>query len=51
MLVYLGSDISAISLQRCIYQPFKRQFHKMVKHAQAIVWVCLTILWGWRLKG
>ena len=26
---------------------FKRQSHKMVKHAQ----VCLTILWGWRLKG
>ena len=29
----------------------------MVKHKQfigcrrRIVWVCLTILWGWRLKG
>ena len=28
---------------------FKRQFYKMVKHAQAKV--CLTILWGWCLKG
>ena len=34
----------------------KRQPHKMVKHTQKfvsfrwqIVWVCLTILWGWRL--
>ena len=27
-----------------ITQPFMRQLHKMV-------WVCLTILWGWRLTG
>ena len=30
----------------------KRQSHKMIKHTQTlcrqIVWVCLTILWGWR---
>ena len=51
MLVYWGSDTSAISLQRRIYQPFKRQFQKMFKHTQTIVWVCLTILWDWRLKG
>ena len=36
--------------------PFKRQPHIMVKHSHAIhfiqfIWVCLTILWGWRLKG
>ena len=35
--------------------PFKRQFHKMVKQTQTIrqqiAWVCLTILWDWRLKG
>ena len=38
---------------------FHRQPHKMVKYTQTIrrlllelriVWVCLTILWGWRLK-
>ena len=23
----------------------------MVKHTQTIVWVCLTILWNWRLKS
>ena len=37
------------------------QPHKMVKHTQngqkhigisrQIVWVCLTLLWGWQLKG
>ena len=31
--------------------PFKRQLHKMVEHSQTVVWVCLTILRGWRLKG
>ena len=34
---------------------FKRQLYKMVKHTQTIcrriVWVCLTILWDWHLKG
>ena len=37
---------------------FKRQSHKPVKHTQTvrgkrrwIVWVCLTSLWGWCLKG
>ena len=37
---------------------FKSQPHKMVKYTQTIrrlfrriVSVCLTILWGWRLKG
>ena len=43
-----------------LHQPFKRQPQKMVKHAQTIcrqfadeliVWVCLTKLCGWRLKG
>ena len=23
----------------------------MIKHTETIVWVCLTILWDWRLKG
>ena len=39
-------------------EPFKRQPHKMVKHIQTTRWqiagdlfVCLTILWGWRLNG
>ena len=40
------------------FYPFKRQTHKMVKLTQnnsssncrRIVRVCLTILWGWRLK-
>ena len=32
-------------------QPFRRETHKMVKHTQIIVWVCLTILWGWCLNG
>ena len=36
--------------------PFKLQPHIMVKDSHAIhfiqfIWVCLTILWGWRLKG
>ena len=31
--------------------PFNCQSHKMVKYTQTIVWVCLTILWNWRLKG
>ena len=38
--------------------PFKRQSHRMVKHTQTIrrqfadeLFKCLTILWGWRLKG
>ena len=35
-------------------QSYKRQLYKMVKHTQVIRWkiaiVCLTILWGWRLK-
>ena len=43
----------------CEYrEPFKRQPHEMVKHSsnssaicRRIVWVCLTILRGWRLKG
>ena len=34
---------------------FQHQPHKMVKHTQKsrrrIAWVCLTILWGCRLKG
>ena len=41
---------------------FKRKPHKMVEQTQTIcrqfagylngcIWVCLTILWGWRLKG
>ena len=38
-----------------IFRPFKCQPHKMVNHTQAIrrqiASVCLTILWGWRLKG
>ena len=40
------------------YEPFKRQPHKMVKHTQNNssafadkLFVCLTILWGWRLKS
>ena len=28
----------------CNFYPFKRQLHK-------IVWMCLTILWDWRIKG
>ena len=44
-------DGAAIS----ILQPLKQQPHRMVKHTQTIrrqfAWVCLTILWGWRLKG
>ena len=38
--------------------PFKRQSHKLVKYIQKIrrqfadeLFECLTILWGWRLKG
>ena len=43
-----------------MFQKLKRLLHKMVKHTQTIrrqkirqriVWVCLTILWGWRLKN
>ena len=39
-----------------LFYPFKpRQPHKILKHTQIIcrriVWVCLSILWGWRLKG
>ena len=41
-----------------IPQPFKCQLRKMVKHTHTIrcnrrriVSVCLTIWWGWRLKG
>ena len=38
-----------------VWQPFKRQPHKMVKQTQKIrrriVWVGLTISQGWRLKG
>ena len=34
---------------------FKRQSHKKVKHTQTIrqqiIWVCLSILWVWYLKG
>ena len=38
------------------YFPFKHQPKKMVKHTQTscsrqIVWVCLSILLGWRLEG
>ena len=33
------------------HERVQRQFHKVVKHTQTIRRVCLTILWGWRLKG
>ena len=47
--------LNAINQIRVILT-LKRQPHKMVKHTQAIrcrriVWVCLTLLLGWRLKG
>ena len=38
------------------FRPFKRQPHKMVTYSskslnsRRIIWVCLTILWGWCLK-
>ena len=32
------------------HQLFKRQFHKMA-NCRRIFWVCLAILWDWRLKG
>ena len=33
--------------------PFNSQPHKMVEHTHIskFVWVCLTFLWDWRLKG
>ena len=41
-----------------LYNSFKRQPHRMVKHTQTIrrltaneLFKCLTILWEWRLKG
>ena len=42
-----GDTFKALSAQPC----------KMIKHkqfignSQRIVWVCLTIVWAWRLKG
>ena len=39
---------SNVNLKKTLY-PFKRQPHKMVKGQ--IVLVCLTISWGWHLKG
>ena len=38
-------------LSPSIQNRVKHQSHNMVKSSQTIVWVCVTILWGWRLKG
>ena len=45
-------------LKIILHYPFKRETHKMVKHSnnssancRRIIWVCLTIMWGWHLKG
>ena len=54
-----GNDIIIILLLNSILLTLKRQFYKVVKHTQnnswaicqRIVWVCLTILWDWCLKG
>ena len=42
----------------CAILPFKRQFHKRVKHTQTFrrqivdeLFECLTILWDWRFIG
>ena len=51
-------NLTNFKLTHCMTSGIKRvnrQPHKMVKHTQTIrrwiVWVCLTIFWGWRLKG
>ena len=44
---------SYFEISSSLFQLFKCKLHKMVKHTQAIrlAWVCLTIFWGWHLKG
>ena len=35
-----------VNLKKC-----SNTFKQFVCHSRRIVWVCLFILWGWRLKG
>ena len=51
--------VKTLNSKNYFSKPYKHHPYKIVKHTQRvllinnrrIVWVCLTNLWGWHLKG